>query len=154
MFKPILRGVFCHTNLNTFVQTPPSECHSFVRPIPSLAFATSGFSPCCRHSLPWGPPNRHVGGRLSPEGPRGAVIQGSAAWVAWAAQWVLQRPDPHDTKGAPALLQLPRLSSLLTPCSAPCSSQSLDTLRPCRGQPTVPQDSLPQVAQSRLPRLP
>ena len=71
---------------------------------------------------------------------------------------VLHPPDPRDTEVGPAVLQLPLRCSACPPAFSPdplpCSCQSLDTLPPCWGQSTVPQDSLPQVAQSRLPLLP
>ena len=72
---------------------------------------------------------------------------------------VLQRPDPHDTEGVPALLQPPHAARLVCPsspdaCSAPCSSQSSDALRPCGGSPLSPRTvslGWPRVASSGRP---
>lgn len=135
------------------------QSHSSVLPVPSLAFATSGFGPCCPHSLPWGPPNRHVGGaRLSRWNREEPSSAGLLRGFPGLHNVVLQPPDPRHTQAVPALLQLPLCCSacppLLSPDPLPCSCQSMDTLPPCWGQSTVPQDSLPQVAQSCLPLLP
>lgn len=128
-------------------------CQFLLSPLPPQGSVPAALTVC--HGVPqtdtWAGPGY-------PGGARRSLTRGLLRGLPGLHNAVLRPPDPRHTEVVPAVLQLPpccpACSPLLSPDPLPCSRQSMDTLPPCWGQSTVPQDSLPQVAQSRLPLLP